>query len=348
MANLTFTQVNDYCRGNLGEYDTQKITPGDILVDANLSQRKVQKDLMPLLVKYFTKQEAYEGPITAIPSDLMSTPDAIISVAASTGNLAGTYAYVQSTWGSSNDFLLKSVEPGTIGNGGVLTILDIGDPNAPALGTVRYEGVTPFDFDVWIDGGTTTLNALIGYLQANPAFNEFMTIEAASGSLGTNTVPSGDSFLLANGIGTGWYPARELTIEEYKRFKQSTTTISYKAPSATDPAYCLMGDTSGINRIHFLPNSPPASAVRASRITYKYVVADMTATSSLSIPVDYEEVVLFNLMAMLNERLNREQEKMKWEKKYRDEVDKKMKDYQDSLMTKLQEKKRMQSADQES
>ena len=114
MANLTRSQVRDYVRAKLNRLDSQRVTDGMLNVDINLAQRKVQNDLTDLGLKQFTKPSYLTGSVSALPSDMLSIPNAIIDAKASIGTVRAskTVSYTVPT----GNLIHTALEPGTPGN----------------------------------------------------------------------------------------------------------------------------------------------------------------------------------------------------------------------------------------
>lgn len=343
MANLTFTQVEDYTRAYANELDSAKITQAEILIWSTLAQRKVQLAIESIGLKTFKKTVVLDGAISTLPADLRDHMDSIRSVMVGIGNY-GDRARKNSSFSTSNaEIYVESLEPGSPGNGGIFYIKDASDPGAPPHGTIRYEGVSPWDFDIWVDAGTTA-SELIELAEAYPTFNEFARIGLQSGNNGTGVITT-DTVLTTEGATatTGWVPAKEITDEEYDRFTQTTNV--FKNPTATEPAYCIKGDPNGVKSIYFVPNAPPATAVWTSKITYEYLVSDVTVGGSLSIPKEYEEMVLIEILVKMFDKLDNKEKRDEWRVKFDTKVKELGDMYQNKLGARVQEKSRIQATD---
>lgn len=335
MANKTLLQAKSYIRAKLGELDSQKVETGILEADINFAQIKTQNDLMSLLgMKYFTKEALVSANIMdasfVLPTDILSTPDALIKVMGSSTTI---FASATSTTETEHaKITLTSKLPGILGNGMICALLD--ETSQYPKGTIRWAYTTNIDFNVHI-GTDTTANILVGWLNADPLFSKYFTASLAQ-ALGTGIVGD-ETLILANGAGTPFYDSREMTIEEYATISNNT----YLAPSATAPQFVRKGDVLGVSKLDFLPTT-----INYAKLYYKYRVAPLTTDASLlTIPEEFEELVLHKAMQMTYATLKANEESKAKQVEYANLV----KEYENSYITSLQaragEKTRMQSND---
>lgn len=335
MANLTLKQASDIVRANIGELDSQKIEKGLLDLYITLAQRKVQQDLLPLLgMKQFTKEALlsanYMEASFDLPSDIMSTPDAIVKVQASSTTV---FANATTQNGAANgNIKLTSKLPGTLGNGMICLIADAPVGVTPI--SIVWAYTTNIDFNVYIDGGVTTANQLVAALNADVTFSKYFTASLAQ-TLGTGTVGE-ETLTLSGGTGTPFYSAKEITIEGYVDEPNNT----YLAPAVTVPKYVLKGNTAGTRKLDFLPTT-----INYAKVFYKYNLVDPSDSVSLSIPTEYEELVIDKATAKCFEKLEKNAESQAKQVEYANKV----KEYENNYVTNrnaiVAEKTRLQTND---
>ena len=324
---LTRTQIRDYIKAKLSELDSQRVTDLMLNIDINLSIRKVQRDLMGLGMKYFTKTTPLTGAAVAIPSDLLSSPNSIIDIKASTGSVRAfkTISYTTPTADLTHTYL----EPGTGGNS-VTINCDAATFGAAAASTVK---VTISNGQFYFDFGTSlTCTQIAALFNADPIYKQYFYCSTTTGS--ATPVPSvGTAGVLATGAGSGWYPAREISIEDYNRISNNL----YLAPSATDPAYVRLERS-----IHFIPKT-----ITYSLLCYYYQLADLSAdTDTNPLPVEHEELLLMDLLTKTYTTLKQNADSQAKAVEYETKVKELENKYVSMLTISAGDKARLQSNDQ--
>ena len=336
MANLTRLQSRDYVRSKLSELDSQKVTDLMLNVDCNFALRKVQRDLMALGIKQFTKTSylTSSGSVTAVPTDLLSIPNSIIDMKASTG----TKNSFSTNIGTTNaDITVTSREPGSVSNATPI-YFSVSCTGGATLAVTVTVGATIL-IDVVANGTSHTGSNIIALINADSIASQYIVASTKTGSTGAGVFDrSAASTQLTGGTGTAWYPAKELSIEDFNRVSNNT----YQVPSATDPAYCKMGGASGEQLIYFLPVT-----VTYMKIHHYYQLADFSAdTTTNPLPAEYEELFLMDLLRKTYETLSRMAESQNKAVEYESKV----KDLEAKYMTMLGvaagDKQRLQSNDQ--
>ncbi len=288
MANLTRLQIKDYVRQKLGELDSQQITDLLLNADVNFSVRKVQRDLMGIGFKYFTKQSYNNNHIFSVPSDMLSYSDSIIDLKTSTGIKSTAWWTKIGTLPMTDcEAYVTILEPGIAGDNWTVTF--DGNIALNIIVSVSTKTVTI----QWSNGGTL-MSALQDYINANPLLNSIMKIElrGADGVL-TETTPI-TSVLTDGGDGTGWVTAEEVPIRKFNR-----STGTYNTPSTTAPIYVRRGDNYDNQLVEISPNS-----ITCSVMNYYYRLPDLTAdTDSITIPQEFEELLSMDLLVKQYETL---------------------------------------------
>jgi hypothetical protein len=327
---LTLKQVSDIVRAKVGELDSQKIEKGILDLDINFAQRRVQQDLMALMgMKTFTKEAVMYGATPAIPTDLIMTNDSIIKIKAGIG-VKASGALTGGTAETAYSISITALKAGSIWNYTLALVDDeqVSTPTVSLSGTIIY--VT-----YGMSGSPATCTAIVSALNNSTLVNSDFIFATTTGSI---TIIEQNSITLTTGANPAtYYPCREMTIEEYVEIPNNT----YLAPSATAPQFVRRGDTSAIQTIEFLP-----STINYSVIYYRYKLADLTTdASTLSVPTEYEEMVIDKTMAKVYEKL--QMNELSAEKQI--EYAKKVKEYEQSYVTSrnmlLGEKQRLQSND---
>lgn len=277
---LTRTQIKDYIRSKLTELDNKVVTDGMLNIDVNLALRKVQRDIMSLGIKQFTKTAYITGAYSAVPTDMLAVPNSIIDMRCGVGvraTIAGTFG--TATGGNVTATILMR-ETGTAGNGWGITFTT--GASATVTTDVGAKTVT-----VTVVSTTTTVSALQAILTADSMLNNYMTI-TLSGATGAMTVSTSTLLTTASGTGAGHYPARELSIEDYNRVNSNT----YLIPSITEPAFVRKGDSAGSQYISILPDT-----IDFATMEYRYKLADFSTDASTNpLPEEYEELLLMDML----------------------------------------------------
>ena len=330
MANLTLKQVSDIVRAKVGELDSQKIEKGILDLDINLAQRRVQQDLMALMgMKTFTKEAVMYGATPAIPTDLIMTNDSIIKIKAGIG-VKASGSVTGKTVNDDYSVTMTALKAGSLWNYS-LAFYDDSQVSPP---TVSLNG-TEVQLTWNMSGTAKTCTQLVTALNASSLVNTNFIFSTTTGSI---TIVAQDSVNLTNGANpTTYYPCREMTIEEYVEIPNNT----YLAPSATAPQFVRRGDTSGSQTIEFLP-----STINYSIIYYRYKLADLTSDSStLSVPTEYEEMVIDKVMSKIYEMLRMNELSQAKQIEYANKVKEYEQSYINSRNAILGEKNRLESSD---
>lgn len=329
MANLTRKNVSDIVRAKIGELDYQKLVQGIVDLDISLAQRKVQKDLMPILgMKTFTKEAVMYGYNPAVPTDLMMTNDSIIRIKAGIGVKGSATLTLSPLVADECKFTITALKAGSLWNY-TLSLVD-----EQVTTAVSLTGTTiSVAFDV--SANTVTSTAIVNALNASTLVNSDFIFSTTTGN--TKPVTTG-SVTISNGANpTNYYNCREMTIEEYTDIPNNT----YLAPSATAPQFVRRGDTTAIQHIEFIPNT-----INYSIIYYRYNIADLTTDSStLSIPTEYEELVIQNTISRCYETLKANAESQAKQLEYAQKIKEYEQSYLDSRNAITMEKTRLQSSD---
>ncbi len=327
---LTRTQTRDYVRSKLSELDNKAVTDLMLNADINFSQRKVQKDLLALGIKSFIKEAYNDNYIFTVPSDLMEIPNSIIDLQCST---ATPNSQSTSFTGANNDLTFTLREPN-----GYPVEITITEGTAVAVTYAWDSTNSQHDFTVTLVSTTTTGSVLLAALQADVEFDNLVHSALKTGETGVGTITLSESTVITvTGSTGGWYPADEVTVENFNRISSNT----YLAPSATKPVYVRKGDVDGAKIIEIRPFS-----VLKSKLTYYYTLADLSAdATAIGLPQDYEELFLTYLISKTYESLKQIAESKEKQLEYAN----KLKEFEDKYALSLQsiagEKIRLQSAD---
>lgn len=332
MANLTRLQLKDATRLKLSELDSKKIKDELLNLDINFSIRKVQKDLIPIGFKTFTKQAVITAQSSVVPTDLLADPNAIIDLKVSTGTRA-IVASGDGGIGTTSEGVISAVvtmvEPGTTGNGWVVTF---------KAGTALGVTVNPSAKTVLVEWNNeaTSVGALQTYMDTHAILQNVMSIALDGGSAALTKTKPETVLTTASGIGTGWKMADEVSIEDYNR-----ATGTYNTPSATNPIFVRRGSSTGSSVIEVLPLS-----MTYALLYYYYRLADLTAdTDSLALPQEFEELVLLDLLAKQYVTLQQTAESQNKMVEYENKVKQLESKYQNALMSVAFDKTRLQSND---
>ena len=279
---LTRTQIKDYIRSKLTELDNKVVTDGMLNIDVNLALRKVQRDIMALGIKQFTKTAYLTGVYSAVPSDMLAVPNSIIDMKCGSGVRSYGSGAIGTATGGDVTATITLKETGTAGNGWSISY---------ANGATASVTVSPSAKTVAITyvSTTTTVSALQTVLTADSLLNSLMTItlSGATGAITIN-VEEPTPIVTANGTGTAFTPARELSIEDWNRVSNNT----YLVPSTTEPAYVRKGDLTGLQYLSILPSS-----ITYSSMEYYYRLADFSTDASTNpLPEEYEELLLMDML----------------------------------------------------
>ncbi len=327
---ITRTQIRDYVRSKLGELDNKAVKTLMLDADINFSQRKVQKDLMPLGIKSFIKEAYNDNYIFTVPSDIMDVPNAIINLLTSTATPDSESTAFP---GAKNDLTFTLREP----NGYPVEITFT--PGTAVSVTYSWDAVySQHDFAVVLVSTTTTGTVLLAALQADLEFDNLISSSLKSGDDGTGAITLEEGVIITlTGSTGGWYPADEVSLEDFERMGANT----YQVPSATKPIFVRKGDVDGVQTIEMRPFS-----ILKSKLQYYYLLADLSSDSStLGLRPDYEELFLTYLISKTYESLKQIAESKEKQLEYAT----KLKEYEDkyalSLQTLFQDKVRLQSND---
>ena len=329
MANLTRKNVSDIVRAKIGELDSQKIEQGVLNLDINLAQRKVQQDLMAILgMKTFTKEAVMYGATPNIPTDLLTANDSIIKIKAGIGVTGIGTLTLSALTANECIFVVRALKAGSIWN------YSLSFTDEQVTTTVSLTG-TNINVAFDVSANTVTSTAIVTALNASSLVNSDFIFSTSTGAAKPVTTGSVTMTLGANP--TTYYPCREMTIEEYVTISDNT----YLAPSTTAPQFVRRGDTSANQTIEFLP-----STINYSVIYYRYKLADLTADGSyLTIPTEYEELVIEKVMGKCYEILKANAESQAKQVEYANKVKEYENNYISSRNAITGEKTRLESSD---
>jgi hypothetical protein len=328
---LSLTNIIAYSRAETGEIDASKVDDLQIIRYVNFSQLKVQSDVSQVGFKFFTKTLVNTGATFVEPSDLLSVPNSIINLLASTGTVRAfkTISYVTPTAAITHTYK----EPGTGGNS-ITISCDGGTFATPAVGAVSCVlagGIFYIDFGIG-----STITQIITALNADPVYSQYFI--ASSGTTGS-TIPApaqGTQGLLATGAGGNYYPADEVSHENFVRIESN----AFKVPSSTSPKYRRIGNANG-KLIEVLP-----ATVNYTQIEYYYRLADLSATTdTLKVPAELEELVLLDVQKRIYEKVGKANEMTAVVNEYNDKFSKWLESYAGKRKVEINEKERLQSAD---
>jgi len=329
------SEITSYVRAKLSELDNQKVTPLLLLKDTNLSARDVQKDILPLCLNYYNREVYNSDSTFSIPSDLMSVPNALKDLKVANGT-KGTGVFTSAS-GSNNNFTITARQPGTA----AYTVRLINTASIAQSPTVTYDDVNS-RYDVLIEDTVTTANSVLTALNTNPHFSERLLAELSQ-ALGTGAIVlngvSGTNTIAYNaGTGSGWVMARQLSLEDFNRVSNNY----FQQPTTTDPVFTITGGVSGSGRaIRILPET-----MYWSLLQYIYVVADMTADSSiLDLPPEYDKLYLEKVMALTYKTLMDIENSKQQALEYQTQMKLYQGNYETLLGSILGEKMRLQSND---
>jgi len=324
---LTRTQQKDYIRSIVGEFDSKRINDTTLNADINFAQRKIQLDTLEIGgIKQYTKQAFNNGYISAVPSDMLFHPNAIIDIEASTGGKS----FINGSF-FTNSIVITAREPGTSMNGWVVTFTNGSSISTPYLYDYSLSGKT---ISIFIKSGTTTMNELIALATSNLILKELFVF-TSSATTDTVTLSGGTplSCTLADGTGAGWYYAEEVSIEEFNRTKRNT----YQAGTSTEPKYRRLGDSIPNQNIEFYPTT-----IKHSKIYYHYLLADLTAdTDTTSLPAELEELLLIELQRRVYIYLKQQNNSAEQNADYVQKLQNLDQKYQNGLAMAVQDKKRI-------
>lgn len=294
---MTRLQISDLVRATLGELDSKKIEQGLLNAYINFGQRKVQLDLNPELgMKTFTKEGVLYGSTPSIPTDLLMTNDSIIKIKSGIGVKASGTLIVDAETPNEYNITITALNAGSIWN----YTLEIRDDDAKPL-DYSLSGTT-ITVKVNITSGLVTTNDIVNMLNnisipagvtAVEGVYDYFTFTTTTANVKPITV--GSITLTTGANPTAYYPSREMTIEEYIDMPYDT----YNVPTITTPRFVRRGDTSASQTIQFLPNT-----INYSVIYYRYKSSDLTTdTSVLTLPSEYEELLIDKIMVKCYEVL---------------------------------------------
>lgn len=322
MANLTFNQFEGFVRAYFDALDNSKVGQQEVLIWCSLAQRKVQQDINNLGIKKFIKTSYNTGGEFLEPSDISNLPNAIVDMLASSSSTRASGVYGGA---NPNRITYFYLQPGTAGNG-ILINHDSGTYGTPASGVQCVLAGGTFYIDY---ASGQTYSQIAAALNADPLFSQYFNAASTSSNIPSQ---SQVNITLAGGSGTGWAPAIEISIENYIRQPNNP----YLAPSAAEPKYCLYGVATGARLIRFLPNN-----ITYSMMTYRYRLANVALTGSLSVPEEFEELVILEVSKKMGDKLGLPDKVKEFEAKYAEQLGLLQKSYQDLLGGQVQEKVRL-------
>ena len=327
---LTLSQIEQYVRAETGELDSQRVDSEQIKRYVNFEQLRVQNELSQINFKHFTKTAVNTGATFAEPSDLLQVPNSIINLLASTGTRASaTIAYTTPT----GNLIHTYKEAGTGGNS-ISLACDAGTYGSPSAGTVQcllIGGTFYLDFA----SGALTGSQIVALFNADPIYSQYFTCSTGYGS--AVIVPSeGTNATLSGGTGSDYYPAKEVSIQDFVRIESN----AFKAPSSTSPAYRKIGNTNG-RLIEVLP-----STVKYTQLEYYYRLPDLSSTTdTLKVPAELEELVLLGVMSRIYEKTGNEVKKKETDGQFEIRWKKYIENFTNKRQNEVTEKTRTESAD---
>lgn len=286
MANLTRKEIRDLVRDLVGQQDHAIIRDGVLDQMINNSIWKVQQDLIALNLKTFTKQVLLEGNVVAVPSDMLAIPNAIIEVKGASGTAGGTSIVVGGTIsvsqlaiGEGNDWTITWSGSG----GGTLAITSF-DPSARTL-TISYNST---------GGSGTTATQMVAYLTTHVQFRTYFNAPTVISGGATVCSITGTT-VVSSGTGTGFYPAEEVSVEDFNRQSYNT----FLTPTETNIVYLRTGNYDGDSVIQFQPLT-----IKYAYIYYHYRLPALASdTDAHSFPIEYEELLLVDIQTKCYSRL---------------------------------------------
>jgi len=291
---LTLTQIEQYVRAETAELNSQRVDSEQIKRYVNWEQLRVQNELSQVNFKFFTKTAENTGATFTEPTDLLQVPNSVINLLASTGARASiTVSYTTPT----GSLIHTYKEPGTGGNS-INVVCDAGTYGSPSTGTVSCKLIGG-NFYIDFASGVLTGAQIVALFNADPVYSQYFTCSTNHNS--AVIVPSsGTNSTLSGGTGSNYYPAKEVSIQDFVRIESN----AYKAPSSTSPAYRRIGNANG-KLVEVLP-----STVTYTQLEYYYRLADLTATTdTLKVPAELEELVIIGVMARIYEKVGNNDKK---------------------------------------
>lgn len=330
MTNLTRLQVRDLVKATIGELDYSKLKPLLVNQIINTEQRNVQKDLMPIIgMKSFVKEAVNSGYIFEQPTDLMSIPNSIIDLKCS----AGTYSTIGFNFPNpvpAYNFVFTSIEPATVLTG--WTVETTAGTTAGVTVNVSTKKIT-----LTIDAGTTKISDILAVWNTSILYSSLFTISSITDPTTAIDVIGTGTTTITNGTGGGWNMATETSLEDFSRVSDNI----YIAPSTTEPVFVRKGNSSAVRLIEILPNT-----ITYSLMQYYYVCPDLSAdTSYLTIPTDYEDLVITKVQEKCYELLLKQTELAGKQVEYATKIKEYQSNYINSLNSIKAEKTRLQSND---
>jgi len=285
MANLTRKEIRDLVRDLVGQQDHAIIRDGVLDQMINNSIWKVQQDLIALNLKTFTKQAVLQGNVVAVPSDMLAIPNAIIELKGASGTLGGTALTMT---GAGATFTFSAIEVGTghdwsifftTGSSVALTSLN----PSTKVAYIRYISAT------------TTAQQLLDFLNANVLFRSFFREITTTGTLSGLVNIGTNENVIPEGSGTGFYPAEEVSVEDFNRQDYNT----FLTPTETNIVYVRTGNYDGDSVIQFKPLT-----INYAYIYYHYRLPALASdTDAHSFPIEYEELLLVDIQTKCYSRL---------------------------------------------
>ena len=270
---LTREQLRQLIRVTVNQKDFDKLKDTVINQYINFSVRQVQNDLMAVGSKVFIKQRWYSGSSLTLPSDMLSVPNALLSVKASGGQQSyGNHNF------TVNSVLITVIEPGH--SEWAITFTHNTSYTTPAITAFDYENKT---MTIAMYSGTTTGTAIEAMILNDPRTSNvldfYFTLKTLV-TLNSSTVTVNTD----GGSGAGWVTAKEISIEEF----DTITSNTYRTPTLNNVVYKRSADYYGVSALEFLPRT-----VTYSLISYYYRLTDSTADSdTIDIPDEYEELIV--------------------------------------------------------
>jgi hypothetical protein len=327
MAQLTRLQIKEYTRSITGVLDSDRINNSTLDADINLSQRKIQLDLLGLGVKRFTKIAYNSGYRFDLPTDMLFHPNAIIDLQGATGT-KDTFAFQFSL----NGIVVTMIEAGI--SGFTLNIRSGGTALTPMY--IDHTLTTETSMTIRIRDGVSTVAQLLAFFLSDPILRNTFTAE--SSTTGAITLVENPAVgLFADGTGAGYKYIEEKSITEFNRIKGRT----FSQGTELEPVYRRVGDATPNQTVEIYPIS-----VKYSKIFYYYRLADLTADTDVSgLPIEMEELLLTDLQRRVYIYLKKQTEDKMAQIDYQNQINDATKKYDDSLMALVVDKKRIGSTE---
>jgi len=330
---LTVQNIEDFCRSETGELDGKKVSSTWILRRINYEQNNIQNKLASINFKTFKKTSYQTGSVFTEPSDMLKVPNAIINLLASGGTVRAfkTISYTTPTGNLTHTYK----EPGTGGNSISISCdgATYATPSAGTISCLLVGGVFHLDFAY----GVMTASAIAALFNADPIYSQYFICSTTLPS--AVIAPSvGTAGTLATGAGANYYPADEVSDENFARMESN----SYEAPTSTYYKFRRMGNANG-KIIEILPNT-----ATYCQLEYYYRLADLTATTdTLAVPAEVEELVILGVIRSIYNKVGKTGEADKTAKQWQTQYQEYLESYGQKRQSEVAEKVRLQSADAE-